>query len=483
MRRREPARVLGPYQEGTTWRIIHIDGAGRRTSHRLGDEQAALRLKRKLERTVASEPQLTIGELIERYMRYLREVRVVRPISLKTVQGCLDRFFDGALVRSPSFTREAAEAWYRAHTEKPSLRGDKTLSVATHHLDLKVARRVYRWAEKKGFVRENPWQGIEPIGRARVGKPQLRVDEARRFMDGAFADLAQGDTDSLAPLMALLMGLRASEVMGRTARDVDDGGKLLWIDSGKTTHSRRHLRVPAVLAPHLAELSEKRKAEPFLFGATLDGQPPTHRLTGILRRLCRRHDVPKVCPHSLRGLYATLAMEQGAVADMVAASLGHTSFSTTARHYAQPQAVRHAKTERVLAVLDTPGAPRRDETPAEENAATGLNATLASQAINEAPKGDSTLIEAEFITPSRSVDLVPRSAESPLIALLSQFTRKKPARILGPYKNRQGYRLVVLDGPQRKSLTTPTLEQAEALRAELLTVVNHSQNLPAPDKS
>ncbi len=49
-------------------------------------------------------------------------------------------------------------------------------------------------------------------------------------------------------------------------------------------------------------------------------------------RLCRLANVPIICPHSLRGLHATLALEGGATADSVAKALGHGSFAMTARH-------------------------------------------------------------------------------------------------------------------------------------------------------
>jgi integrase len=493
MRRREPARVLGPYQEGATWRVIHIDGAGRRKSHRLGDEQSARRLKRKLERRIESEPPITLGELINRFLAYLTDVRAVRPNSIAVVRSGLQRFFGEVPPRSPLFTREAAEAWYKAHTEKISERGTP-LAVATHQLDLKVARRLYLWAGKKGLVRENPWQGIEPIGRARAGKEQLRVDEARRFVDGALSDLQGGDTDTLAPLMALLMGLRASEVMGRTARDVDDGGRLLWIDSGKTDHSRRHLRVPSVLAQHLARLATERQGEPYLFGAAKGGRAPTQRLGYIVQRLCVRYGVPKVCPHSLRGLYATLAMEQGAIADMVAASLGHASFTITARHYAKPQAVRHAKTERVLAMLDRSAIPTGTTAPLEVGCAATqddaapavaefLSPAIPAAASTAAPTAASTADLASLTTLLAKLSRAPRTAESPLIAWLSAVKRHKPARVLGPYQAPNGYRLIVRDGPHRKSLVLSSLEQAEALREELATVINRSQSLPRPEKT
>ena len=45
-------------------------------------------------------------------------------------------------------------------------------------------------------------------------------------------------------------------------------------------------------------------------------------------------------------------MSAGATAEAVAASLGHASFSTTARHYVAPSVLERAGSERVLAVLE-----------------------------------------------------------------------------------------------------------------------------------
>lgn len=58
---------------------------------------------------------------------------------------------------------------------------------------------------------------------------------------------------------------------------------------------------------------------------------------------CRDAGVPVVCPHSLRGLHSTLALQSGSTTHAVAAQLGHASFSTTARHYADPAAIDNAR--------------------------------------------------------------------------------------------------------------------------------------------
>jgi len=72
-----------------------------------------------------------------------------------------------------------------------------------------------------------------------------------------------------------------------------------------------------------------------------------------LKLLCQQLGLPTVCPHSLRGLNATLALDAGATAQHVAAALGHASFTTTARHYADASSVANVGLRRVADLLGT----------------------------------------------------------------------------------------------------------------------------------
>ena len=71
----------------------------------------------------------------------------------------------------------------------------------------------------------------------------------------------------------------------------------------------------------------------------------------MVQRICIKAGVPQVCTHSLRGLWATLAIKSGAAAHAVAESLGHHSFAVTQRHYAEAAAVTNAASARVLDTL------------------------------------------------------------------------------------------------------------------------------------
>jgi integrase len=138
--------------------------------------------------------------------------------------------------------------------------------------------------------------------------------------------------------------MRASEIIERTVRNLDDEGRMLWITDAKTQAGVRRLEVPAQLQGHLQRLARGRRPNDHLFrsGTT------RHWVLRSVQRICRAAAVPVVPAHGLRGTHATLAVDAGATSHLVAAALGHESFATTARHYARTEAIEGAQQERVL---------------------------------------------------------------------------------------------------------------------------------------
>ena len=253
--------------------------------------------------------------------------------------------------------RHVTPAWaaglYRELTVKRSVKTHQPLSAASHRCYLDYLKTFFGWAVKRSYVTRSPFADVRPAGKPNRGKLQLRIEEAHRFIKVALQRFTmEQEPLALATLVALYMGLRASEILKRQVRDLDANGQVLWIDFGKTRNARRHLSVPEVLQPYLLQLCKGKGKEDYLFAAHTFTKPP-HRqaLWEEVRSICHRAEVPTVCPHSLRGLYATLAVESGAVSAAVAASLGHGSFSMTERHYASPGSVMNARTARVASLL------------------------------------------------------------------------------------------------------------------------------------
>jgi integrase len=220
-------------------------------------------------------------------------------------------------------------------------------SVDSQRNILAEARTFLKWCvQTKKWLATNPLADIQGVGKRRHGKPQLRIDEARRWLAVASQLAEDGDAGAIAAMTTLLMGMRSSEVIERVVRDLDDGGRQLWIPDSKTLAGRRRLEVPEVLQPHLRGLSEAKLPNALLFGHHWRDWPRKQ-----VKRICELAKVPTVCAHSMRGLHSTLAIEAGTTAHAVASSLGHESPTVTLRSYVAPGTAQRANSRRILTVL------------------------------------------------------------------------------------------------------------------------------------
>ena len=89
-------------------------------------------------------------------------------------------------------------------------------------------KRFYAWAREQGYVTDNPFAAVKPIGRPRTGKAQLRIDEARRFVALTVARAQGGERPAIAALTALLLACSKGELMLQgdrvTPRAAAEGG-------------------------------------------------------------------------------------------------------------------------------------------------------------------------------------------------------------------------------------------------------------------
>ena len=259
---------------------------------------------------------------------------------------------DGGLIED--LRAKACEKLYASLT--------KRRAVDTHRNTLAVAKAFGAWCVKKGWLAANPLAEIAAVGQRNRGKPQLRLDEARKLVDVCIREANQGDEAAIGTLTAFLMAMRASEVTDRVVRDLDDNGRLLWIDKGKTKRSKRALEVPALLRPYLVAQAKGRAPEAQLISRTVSKQGAKRDRFWLLlhvKRLCRLAGVPVVCTHSLCGLHASLATDAGATSHVVAAALGHASPAVTHAHYIDRGTAERARSRRVTERLDPPAKPVR----------------------------------------------------------------------------------------------------------------------------
>lgn len=355
-------RATGPYRKerpgrATLW-IVTIHGPdGRRTDASYQDEAEAIRVRDDFNAANRREEASTVEHAVTAYLDHKRAVDGCKERTLVTTEGRLKNML-GALYDVPvdRVTRtQAAKIYERRYTE---------VSTDTHRNELAETRRFFAWAKKRRYTRGNPFEDVEPVGKRNTHKPQLHADEARKFMAHAFA-VADGVPDrrantwdaahargALGALCALLLAMRAGEIVGLRVRDVDDEGRLLWVAEedkhAKTKSARRPIRVPDMLAERLLALAGGRDGSEYLWGSLHTTRWPLR----AVERLCKGSGVPRVTAHGLRGTLSTLATAAGVGLLDLAKLLGHADAGTTAqRHYIAPGTSSTAARERGFAVL------------------------------------------------------------------------------------------------------------------------------------
>jgi integrase len=347
------ARVLGPYKNGEKWRLVVIEGAARK-SIVVDTVEGALAMRDEIAAALRKQTAPRIGPLLEEYLEGL----LLRGVLAETVEK-IARMLRGFLpLDEPAnaISPDRAQAMYLEETHRKKANG-QPIAADTHHLLLRRTKHFFKWAVSRRQISDNPFAEVKPIGRPRRGKLQLRIDEARKFVATALTRARALDVGATAALMQIFLGLRPTEAVIRVVRDLDDQGRVMWVPFGKTSNARRRLQVPEVLREILLRHAQGKPADAPLLGPAGEAMHTRHALRHRLHQLCAEADVPQICPHSLRGLNATLALEAGATAHHVAAALGHASFATTARHYADASTVTNASLRRVADLLTSDNNP------------------------------------------------------------------------------------------------------------------------------
>lgn len=340
MPRERTDKIYGPFKHGRRWRVVLVGADGTR-SHPSESEGGPSGFATReaadiyIDEWRKDAEERTVAGAVDEYLAHLR-ARGKRPGTVTTaryrLRGLLRTVERDRALRTltPRVARELLE---RRQTE---------VVTDTQVGELTAARGFAAWCVGRGWLSGDPFAGLEHAGARARGKAQLRIDEARRYVECA---LSEGTEAGLAAAIALLMGMRASEITGRVVRDVDDGARVLWIEHAKSRKGDRHLEVPAVLRPRLAELAAGRGG-----GEPLFGDVDRHWLYRHVQRLCKAAGVPLVCTHGLRGTQASISV-LAVPAEHVAAALGQTGPAVTRRHYLAAGAERTGQQRAALRVI------------------------------------------------------------------------------------------------------------------------------------
>lgn len=196
---------------------------------------------------------------------------------------------------------------------------------------LSVLSSYWRWMERRGLARENPWRDQAPEKRTAPTDA-----DKRPFTDLEVAALLSGTTyTTLHDLMriAALSGLRIEEIAQLTVRDCADG--LFNVRVAKTKAGVRRVPIHTALAPIIARRSQGKDPSAFLIeelvpvGSGRRSAKASERFTAYRRQLGldergegqRQSDIDF---HSWRRWFTTKAEGAGQEPHIISAVVGHT---------------------------------------------------------------------------------------------------------------------------------------------------------------
>jgi integrase len=360
-RKRRGDRVLGPYRNIGTggrpdrWRAIIVGEDGSKRHRDFSTEAQAREYIAAARAELQATAGITFGQALQEYEQHL-VAKGNKPRSIATTMLVLGRMFrpeDGSL--SALRTEADGQRLYdELRNRKDEKTGDLLYAVDSHRNTLAESKTFLRWCLVKKYIKTNVLETVQGMGRRKKGADasQLRIDEARRWTSAAIRSAQEKrDEGAIAALVALLMGLRASEIVNRTVRDVDNRGTLLWIPDSKTPAGKRTIEIPDPLRPFLRRQAAGKPAEHLLFGK---GLKPRDRnwVRKSVKRICRLAGIPEQTAHALRRSHSTLAVEAGATSHAVTRALGHEAFSTTTDSYVRRGTVDRVKARQVVDLLD-----------------------------------------------------------------------------------------------------------------------------------
>lgn len=340
-RRKKGVRVLGPYADRKRWRVIEFTSDGERATLTFETRQKAAAYVEDFEEADLLDDHNT-GTARKLYLEHL-EAEGNRASSVERTKWSLKVFFPED-VPLWSLRPKYCEARYRALVTEPRKKTKKPLANDSHRNALAETKTFLDHCVSMGWLRKNPAAGIKGTGARSHGKKQLeRIKDIRKWYAKAI-DLAEGgDEGAIAALMALILGMRASEIVTRTIFDLDEDDApcdVMIITRGKTSKSKRRIEIPTPLREFLVEQTEARPDTAFIFQArSATGHRDRNWVRSNVRRICELAGVQVVTAHAMRGALATIATSSGAASHIVTATLGHSTIKTTQDSYAKAGSV------------------------------------------------------------------------------------------------------------------------------------------------
>jgi integrase len=231
-----------------------------------------------------------------------------------------------------SITADDLVAWHQRQRST----GAAAWSIRARWIAL---RGLLGYAARMGYIASNPCEVLTRRERPKPGRPKARY--LNQVEIATLLDRSDGDAKTI-NAMLIFSGVRVSELLGLTWRDVDFSQQVIRI---RAQMNRNGVRAPlktqsarrdVILMDELARLLKARKLaaafsrddDPIVtngVGRTLGYK----RLRMAFADAATDARVLGATPHTCRHTFASILIDQGATVEFVADQLGHASTKTT----------------------------------------------------------------------------------------------------------------------------------------------------------
>ncbi len=276
----------------------------------------------------------TISHIINEYLEYLKYQKNYSILTIQSYQRDIDEFvlyFKGEGIDSFD------EIKYQFLRGYLIMLHEKQLSPTTINHKLTSLRSFYRYLQREEYVKDNPFLLLKSLKTQQKNPDFLYIDEMIALLDSIDVTTSLGRRNKAMLELMYASGLRCSEVVSLTLRQIDFKSQILLIH-GKGNKDR-YVPFHDYVASLLSDYIETDRKELMLVGhhehdyvfVNKNGAKMTNRgVENVVNRVTQNYDATKkVHPHTFRHSFATHLLQRGVDLRTVQELLGHENLATT----------------------------------------------------------------------------------------------------------------------------------------------------------
>ncbi len=276
----------------------------------------------------------TMLKRIREYLDYLQYQKNYSALTIESYHREIEQFMEFLLSEGIDDFNKVEYAFLRGYLMHLH---HLNLSASTINHKLTSLRSFYRFLQKEEYIKDNPFLLIESLKTPQKNPDFLYIDEMIALLDSIDVNTSLGRRNKAMLELMYASGLRCSEVVSLTLKQVDFHNQILLVH-GKGNKDRYvpfHEYAGECLKTYVLEdrpvlMAVQNQNHDFVFVNKNGGKMTNRGIENIVDRIVQKYDsTKKIHPHTFRHSFATHLLERGVDLRTVQELLGHENLSTT----------------------------------------------------------------------------------------------------------------------------------------------------------